>query len=155
MCWQCQNPGATREDYLAMLDEKRRRHGWAVQFVERNGPRAALAYTVGLTSFELPELVVTGLTMVRAGRLLNNVASHVLHADAPEPGERIPMPGWSLEVVELDQPTAHLFVVADFYGADFSALQLVWADDRGRWPWEQSFRSSRGGQPVLGPRSTS
>jgi hypothetical protein len=33
-------------------------------------------------------------------------------------------------------------------------LQMVWADDRDRWPWERGFRGRRGGQPVLGPRTT-
>jgi Domain of unknown function (DUF4262) len=34
----------------------------------------------------------------------------------------------------------------------FAALQLVYADDRGHWPWDPGFRGGRGGQPVLGVR---
>ncbi|MGQ0778962.1 MAG: DUF4262 domain-containing protein [Pseudonocardiales bacterium] len=26
------------------------------------------------------------------------------------------------------------------FGREFRALQLVWADDRGHWPWERGFR---------------
>jgi Domain of unknown function (DUF4262) len=39
-------------------------------------------------------------------------------------------------------------------GPHFAALQLVYADDRGHWPWDAGFRGGRGGQPVLGARST-
>ncbi|HVE95523.1 MAG TPA: hypothetical protein VNA67_00795 [Pseudonocardiaceae bacterium] len=40
-------------------------------------------------------------------------------------------------------------------GSDIRALQVVWADDRGPWPWHGGFRGGRGGQPVLGPRAPS
>ena len=48
---------------------------------------------MGLTSNGRPELAVTGLPLGRATRLLNDVASHVLQAAAPRPGERIPLRG--------------------------------------------------------------
>jgi hypothetical protein len=51
--------------------------------------------------------VVTGLSLARATPLLNDVASHVLHAATPRPGERIPLRGGPvIEVVEIAQPTA-------------------------------------------------
>ena len=60
-----------------------------------------------------------------------------------------------MEVVELPHPDAHLVTaVSLFRGAAVRALQIVWSDDHGHWPWEVGFRSGRGrGQPVLGPRS--
>jgi hypothetical protein len=39
------------------------------------------------------------------------------------------------------------------YGAGIRALQIVHADDRGRWPWETGYRGVKGVQPVLGPRA--
>jgi hypothetical protein len=47
----------------------------------------------------------------------------------------------------------HLLRGVDLYGPVVRGMQVVWADDRGRWPWDVGFRSSRGGQPVLGPRT--
>ena len=44
-----------------------------------------------------------------------------------------------------------LFAVA-LYGPEIEALQLVHADDAGRWPWSVDFRDGAGGQPVLGER---
>ena len=63
-------------------------HGWAVQGVERDGIHPPWAYTVGLTPHRRPELVVTGLGLNRATEVLNGVAAHLLHAEAPEPGTR-------------------------------------------------------------------
>jgi Domain of unknown function (DUF4262) len=109
---------------------------------------------MGLTPYGRPELVVTGMPLDRAGCLLNDVASHVLHAAAPRPGEQIPLRGGpTIEVVEVAEPAAHLVNAVEFYGPGIRALQLVHADDRGRWPWEVGYRGVRGGQPVLGVRS--
>jgi hypothetical protein len=38
-------------------------------------------------------------------------------------------------------------------GRDIQAVQLVWADDRGRWPWAKGFDDGRRTQPVLGVRA--
>lgn len=150
MCWACDNPGG---DPLRNVHELMVRHGWAVQGVERHRDRPPWAYTVGLTEAGLPELVVTGMGLAEACDLLNDVAHHVVHAEPPVPGERIPFEGGPLvEVVRLNTPEAHLHTAVALFGPGVRALQLVWADDRGHWPWERGFRGLRGGQPVLGAR---
>jgi hypothetical protein len=84
----------------------------------------------------------------------DDVASHVLHATAPRPGEQIPLRGGPvIEIVEVAEPAAHLVTATEFYGPGIRALQLVHADDRGRWPWEVRYRGVQGGQPVLGVRA--
>ncbi len=153
MCWQCDHPESTRLDYLEHVRELIDCHGWAVQGVQRGRIHPPGAYTVGLTLNGRPELVVTGMPLVRATELLNDVASHVLHADAPRPGEQIPLVGGPLiEIVTVAEPAAHLLTAVEFYGPGIRALQLVHADDRGHWPWEAGFRGVLGGQPVLGVR---
>lgn len=155
MCWFCDHPGSTWSDYLEHVRELIACHGWAVQGVQRDRGRPPLAYTVGLTENGKPELVVTGLPLGRAMLLLNDVASHVLHAEAPLPGEQVPLRGGPvIEIVEVTEPAAHMMVAAEFYGPSIRALQLVHADDRGHWPWEVGFRGGRGGQPVLGVRAS-
>jgi Domain of unknown function (DUF4262) len=154
MCWECDHPGSTRLDYLGHMRDLIGRYGWAVQSVERDRVHPPWAYTVGLTPRGRPELVVTGLPVARAARLLNDVAAHVLHAAAPRPGEQIPLRGGPvIEIVEVAEPAAHLVTAIEFYGDGIRALQLVHADDRGRWPWELGHRGVRGGQPVLGARA--
>src|SRR5579859_6134439 len=126
MCWMCDHPTATREDYLSQIGRIIVTTGWAVQFVERDRLRPPYAYTIGLTSQRKPELVVTGMQARRSAQLLNDVASHILHAVELEPGEQIPLIGGPLiEIVEVEVPQAHLPLVGEFYPEDYRALQLV------------------------------
>ena len=156
MCWMCDNPGKTDDDYLAeVVVPAIERCGWFVQAVLGGKRHAPFAYTVGLTAHGLPELVVTGMAHYRSGALLNGMAGHWLHADVlPVPGQHVDVrDGRCLEVVEVPHPDAHLFVATRLFGRDgVTAQQLVWADSRGRWPWQVGHRAGRGGQPVLGPR---
>lgn len=155
MCWLCDHPGSTGADYLAHLHGLVIRHGWAVQAISRDRMHPPWAYTVGLSAQDLPELVVTGLKEHRAMHLLNDVAAHVLHAAPPSPGEQIPLTGGPLiEIVEVAEPTAHLAYAVALFGPRIRALQLVHADDRDHWPWDVGYRGIRGGQPVLGVRTT-
>jgi hypothetical protein len=145
----------TYQDYLDHMRALMVRHGWAVQQVEGDRIHPPYAYTLGLTDCGLPELVITGMALSRAARLLNRVAEHTIHAEPPAAGEQIPLVGGPLvEIVELPHPDAHLDTAVALFGRTLRALQLVWADDRGRWPWERGFRGGRGGQPVLGPRQS-
>ena len=156
MCWMCDHPTATLEDYLGQIGHLISTTGWAVQLVERDRLRPPYAYTIGLTAHGKPERVVTGLHAQRSAQLLNEVASHVLHAAEPEPGEQIQLvDGPLIEIVEVEVPQAHLLLVGEFYDEDYRALQIVHADDRGRWPWDVGYRGIKGGQPVLGPRDLS
>lgn len=156
MCWQCENPDKTTDEYLReVVLPPIACHGWAVQAVEGGRRTAPFAYTVGLTEAGLPELVVTGLAAYRAAALLDAAAAHWLHADPPPGhGEHLHLETACLEVVELPHPDAHLLVAGRLYGREaVTAQQLVRADACGRWPWERGHRAGRGGQPVLGPRA--
>lgn len=151
MCQLCENPDRSR--YLERLREGVADLGWLVQGVEGSGPHPPWAYTIGLSGYGLPELVVTGLPVREGAELLNDLAAHSLHASSPAPGERIPLRGGPLiEVVPLTEPSAHVVFAVALYGAGIRALQLVHADSRGRWPWSPDYRDGHGGQPVLGVR---
>ncbi len=155
MCWMCDHPNSTVEDYLDHIARIIVTTGWAVQFVERDRLRPPYAYTIGLTALGKPELVVTGMPAQRSAELLNEVASQVLHATEPEPGQQIQLADGRplIEIVEVEVPQAHLLLVGEFFEQDCRALQLVHADDRGHWPWDVGYRGLKGGQPVLGPRA--
>jgi hypothetical protein len=155
MCWLCDHPGATQFDYLEHIRDTIACCGFAVQRVEGPRRRPMWSYTVGLTAYDKPELVATGMSSPRSTLLLNDVASHVLHADALQPGERIPLiHGPLLEIVEVSEPTVYLRTAVEIFGPEIRALQLVHADDRGHWPWEGGSYCGRLGQPVLGVRAS-
>ena len=154
MCSYCDDPTMTPERERAWLTSTIAEFGWAVLGVERGRHRPPWAYTVGLTAHARPELVVTGLALPAAQTLLNDVATHLLHAVTPSAGQQVPLVGGPLiEYVRVAHPEVHLTRAVDRYGSSVQALQVVWADDRERWPWDVGFRGRRGGEPVLGPRA--
>jgi Domain of unknown function (DUF4262) len=152
MCARCEDE--SREPDLDEAARIAAEEGWFVQEVAPAGTRPRCAYTVGLTAFDRPELVATGLELVQAADLLDGVAAHLVHDVAPPPGRQVPLVGGPLiEFVAVPHPEIHLEVALALYGHRVWALQVVWADRGGRWPWDRGFRSGRGGQPVLGPRA--
>jgi hypothetical protein len=152
MCWMCDHPEASTEDYLEVLRTKVRKNGWAVQYVE--SARTPFAYTIGLHDWGLPELLVTGVSPPRASRLLNGVARDALRGLSLTPGSQIKLEaGPLIEIVDVDHPDAHMGWAIESGGPDVSARQLVWADGRGRWPWSAKFCDGRRRQPVLGYRA--
>jgi hypothetical protein len=157
MCWECDHPESSHQDYLDHMQDLIDRFGWAVVGVEGDRIHPPWAYTLGLTPRGRPELVLTGLPLPRATSLLNDVAAYVLDTAVPRPGENASLEGGPLmEVVRVAEPTAHLVIAFEFYGPEIKALQFVYPDDRGHWPWDAGFRGHhRGGQPVLGIRAAS
>jgi hypothetical protein len=153
VCWLCDHPGATERDYTEHMRQLITTYGWAVQGVERDGIHPPWAYTVGLTEQRRPELVITGMGLTRATGVLNGMATHLLHADPPEPGtQALLRDGPLVEMVKVAVPWAHLNTAVELYGDQIRGLQLVHADKRGNWPWDSRYQGGRGGQPILGRR---
>jgi len=151
MCWLCDHPTATPRDYLAVLRDKVRRYGWAVQYVEGERP---FAYTVGLHDWNLPELLITAVSPTRARRVLNAVAREVLGRAALTSGTHLKVTdGPLVEFVEVDHPDVHLCWAVNHAEGPIRAFQVVWADGHGRWPWSPTFCDGRRRQPVLGIRA--
>lgn len=150
MCWSCDHPQATHQDYLDLVRRQMIKDGWAVQYVEGRLP---YAYTVGLGHAGLPELLLTGLPPEVSLRLLNTVAHYMIHEREPAPGDTMSLPDdWFGEFVEVAEPSAHLDVAADLCGQEIRALQLVWHDTDGHSPWCPDFNRGGPRQPVLGIR---
>ena len=108
MCWQCDNPHGTLDEYLDSLRDTIADHGWVVQFVEDE--RRPFAYTIGLHERGLPELLITGLRAKTSARLLNSIA-HMIVDDGTtlQPAVHIDYQGeFLLEVVEVEHPDVHL-----------------------------------------------
>lgn len=152
MCWQCDHPDKTTDDYLDELRKTIKTHGWAVQFVESD--QRPFAYTIGLHYKGLPELLVTGMQPRMSAKLLNLIG-HQMVAEGMDlrPAEHIDCGGrLLLEVVEVEHPDVHMRFAIELCGAKIRAYQLVWADDAGRWPWDRGWGHGRRRQPVLGIR---
>jgi hypothetical protein len=67
---------------------------------------------------------------------------------------RIALPAGPLvEMVEVEHPDVYLIFANAMFGDEVAALQVVWVDSGGRWPWGANFDDGRGTQPVLGLRA--
>jgi hypothetical protein len=151
MCWQCDNPDKTLDDYLDLLRSDILARGWTVQYVEDD--KRPFAYTIGLHLMGLPELLATGLPPKHAQWLLNTFAKRFVNRPVTA-GDRYTLPARTrVEIVDVDQPDAHLNMALAIEGPDITAIQLVWADGLGRWPWARGFDDGRRIQPVLGKRA--
>jgi Domain of unknown function (DUF4262) len=155
MCWQCDHPEKTRADYFELVRAKIATHGWMVQWVEHD--RRPWAYTIGMHQRGFPEFLVTGLAPKSALWLLNTFAKRVIRdGRVPAVGERVSLPARTrLELVRVEHPDAHMGIAIGIEGPDIAAVQLVWADGRGGWPWAPGFDDGRRPQPVLGVRAAS
>ncbi|MCU1593177.1 MAG: hypothetical protein JWO12_569 [Frankiales bacterium] len=128
MCWMCEHPDKSYADYVEeIVVPTIALSGWAVQ-----GGRA-LTYTIGLTEVGQPELAVTGKPPDEAYDLIEAVLAG---ESQPRAGTRCDLLlGPALRVVQVAH-ARRLRVARTLYGDRVSALQLVWADSLGRWPWE-------------------
>ena len=144
MCWLCDHPNADgdAEDDLDGLRSAIRDHLWVVKCVEDE--RRPYAYTLGLHELGLPELLATGVTTERALALMDYFAPEAIQNGAPAPGDRIAMAEDAMfEAVEVDQPDVIWNSGQMLFGPKLRAVQLVWTDRRGRWPWDADVRLLR------------
>jgi hypothetical protein len=156
--------------YLAEMTAMIAEHGWALQGVfpstESEGPGfvytvgAALQREVNADDYD-PELIVFGLPMNIGGSILNDVvAQHRNGQRVLVVGHRYDdiLVGYDAVFIECSPEgvDAHLTLANQLVGAArevprVRALQLVWPDEDGRFPWEPGFSKRLAAvQPLLG-----
>jgi len=147
-----------RDRHEARLGEQIRTRGWAVQGVlgqdEREQP--GFVYTIGLAALEHPEFVIFGLEPGHAIQVLGYLSELALAGMTRQDGDTVTAP-------HLQHP-ARLFAVPNperviryaqagyrMPGADpVPALQVVYADCLGNFPWEPGYVHPRWRQPMPG-----
>jgi hypothetical protein len=133
---------AVLQKYADRID----RYGWAVVGVSGlpEEPWSTFAYSVGLTRIGAPELILFGLCPHTGARILNVLAGRVLSGEVLVDGDEVPPPSTigppiRLGAVPVDVVDDYLLIAHRFYPAEpfgVRALQVIWPDDEGRWPWE-------------------
>src|SRR4051794_32681973 len=135
-----------------------RDQGWVVIFVdaemftaedengdEIDGEVASLAYTVGLTRFHgHPELLISGMDCSAAQKLLNEFGRQIAGGNRFRPGQLVQARGkHRMQFLKVDDPT-HLVEAQNMYASWEAglvpALQIVYTDHAGRWPWAPGRR---------------
>lgn len=154
MCLKCQ--GWSNE---GILDQCRRDiavHGWGYVHVESGAGAACLTYTVGLTRYHgHPELAITGLAAAEAVDLLADLATEIRAGTRLGAGDVLTESCCArhrLQLVEVEDPR-RLDQAQRIYAGSADpvpALQVVYTDDLGHWPWEPGWTETPWRQPLLG-----
>jgi len=145
------------EDGAQVLRDLRRvvdRFGWAVLHGGGGAPGdPRYSYTVGLSAWEHPEVIVVGLPFPAGEKYLNLVG------EAVRAGARFSPGVVTTALTDADSPVVFLPVteverlsVAEQFSGSVEALQLVWPDSTGLLPWQSGHRNPPDAQPLLGPR---
>ena len=122
--------------------------GWHVVLVAASNKVPQLAYTVGLGhSYQHPEVVVLGLPDTKAHGILNIIGTEVKNGSRFSAGDRsnVILSNHSSAFVVFPRSAyaAFLGYAQRFYGGDeFPALQFVWPDAGGKFPWEPGMAES-------------
>ena len=116
----------------------------------------AYAYSIGLqATFAQPEIIVFGLPPATMQAIIERLAAEARGGTRFVAGDRTAAALDECECAFRDVPdrfhASHLRYAFRFYGdAGFCALQCVWPDRRGRYPWERDFDEAlHGVQPIL------
>lgn len=145
---RCQGSDNLVSNALDQIDAGR----WAVTGVYGDELGPPFAYTTGLTEFSRPELVIYGLEPEQACGILNRTAElligdeHLFDASRLTGILRSPYQLTSLPALDTDELT----VTRLLYGPNVPAVQLIWPDTRGRFPWEAGYSVAREAQPLSG-----
>lgn len=153
MCQECDYPHESPEEYFDRVREMIGRSRFAVIAIGGSRDEAEFCYSVGLTEHGLPELIVMGLDSDPATRLVRVWGDYLLDERVVLAGERLTSGPWHTEAVRVAFPREHLLSADALYGDRVQALQLVWADNTGRMPWDPGHDPGPAGQPLLGPRA--
>jgi hypothetical protein len=138
----------SRLDHDAWQWETIRHHGWALQAVpgdEDDGP--PFVYTVGLSGFGHPELILFATPEGTATTVLNDLGELVRAGRTLRPGEQVLLRSGAVHLLTFPESADWLFAANELYGLPdgpaVPALLVVPADELGPTPEEDAPRSVR------------
>ncbi|MGL4462213.1 MAG: DUF4262 domain-containing protein [Planctomycetia bacterium] len=135
------------------------RVGWAVLGVPDDDEGPGFAFSIGLHhSYRHPELIVVGLPWETSYALVNNAGAMIktgARFDAGGTNGDL-LDGFTTAFIEIARRHYQDYLgSAEWYygGAEFPAVQIVWPDRRGFFPWDaEASPEFRRRQPLLDGR---
>jgi len=127
-------------------------HGWMIQAVGGSETEPGFCYTVGLSDYDHPEFIMFGLPFETAAHLLNDLGERVRGAVKFSDGVIVDdlLQNYPVYLMAVIDPTEHLSVARKYAGGTVPALQVVWPDAEGRFPWDPGYPTEYKVMPVLG-----
>ena len=140
------------------LLETAQQHGWGVIKVPEDDEGPGFAFSVGVFhTFNHPEVLMIGQKLEAMHQIINHVGERVRGGERFLAGQAYPdvLEGYECHVLEIAQShfRDYLGTAIWFYErTEFPAVQLVWPDRLGRFPWDQDAHPDfLEAQPLLGP----
>jgi hypothetical protein len=118
-------------------------YGFTVMYIfptsEDSSP--SFSYTVGLGEKGLPELIVFGLPQQAAHAVLNDAAQMLIEGNLPlkEPVSKLANLPVFFENVTAEKAEPYITLANKRAGVDQPAIQMIWPDRMGKFPWEADF----------------
>jgi hypothetical protein len=138
-----------------------REHGWHVVKVLAEGDLPEFAYSIGLFhTFGHAEVLIYGLPSDSTHVIINDLGDQVRASRRYAAGQTTDefLEGYdcTFRAIPRSQYAEHLGGALSFYNhEDFPAIQLVYPDREGRWPWQDGVSDSfRRHQLVLADAAT-
>jgi hypothetical protein len=144
------------DDEISGIEGDIAEYGWSVMKVAADGSDPNFAYSIGMErTLGHPEIIIVGLPLDIAHRLINDVG------EAVKNGKRYSAGAVSDEFLEGFDVTfrhvpeyqyrAYLGWGSRVYGGHgFRVLQMIYPDKQRRWPWQDGVSPGfRADQPVL------
>jgi hypothetical protein len=130
-----EHPASTHQadQYEAWQRDTIRRHGWALQPVPGDEDGPPYVYTVGLTGFGHPELILYATAPAVAASVLNDLGELVRLGRCLAAGDRIRVRSGDIHLLTFPESADWLFAANDLYrppgGPPVPALLVVPADE--------------------------
>ncbi len=151
--WKRMNPKEAR-DRKTISDVEE--YGWHVGAIPADDEEPSFAFSVGLfKTFGHPEVILFGLGIEAMQGIINVIGEEVRQGRRFSEGEAASgiIEGFDVRFCEVsrDHYSEYLGTASWYYkSTDYPALQCVWPDRLGRFPWDDDFPESlRAIQPVL------
>ena len=143
------------EEYDQKMWDLIRKYGWAVQYVMAGDDSPSFSYSIGLSAIPAPELITFALSPPVAQAILNDIAKTIRDGKRWKAGDRTDQftaGGMELVFVDVADTTAHLTMANRMYvaAAPVPALQVVWPNTHGHYPWDLEWDMGPQVQPLLG-----
>lgn len=143
-------------EHYDMINEIIDRCGMMVQWVGAGADTPAFAYTVGLAKLDHPELIIFGLNPQTAQGVLNSMGLPVVAKTRrweSGPSDEVFAGAMPAILVEVRDSADYLLAANSMYAipgqGPLPALQVLYPDAGGLWPWQEG--STVADEPVLGP----
>ena len=129
---------------MARLMETITQYGWMTTGVAE----FTLSYTIGLMSgFNHPEILIHGLPAIHAHGFMNLIVAKLKAGEKFETGKRYAHLTQNFDTMFIEvHPANHdewmgmgKTINTEILGVPQRAIQLVWTDTKGKFPWEPGF----------------